>query len=85
VREAQTKLNDMGFHAGRVDGVWGPRTQAAVRNFQQSEDLETTGQLNQETMNALGLEKTGREKEERPALSDQSQTGSAGQAGKGTQ
>jgi len=56
VREAQRKLNDMGFRAGQVDGVWGPQTQAALRNFQQSKGLETTGRLNQQTMKALGLE-----------------------------
>ena len=33
VRQVQQKLNDMGYHAGSVDGVLGPRTEAALRQF----------------------------------------------------
>jgi Putative peptidoglycan binding domain len=67
VREVQKKLNDQGYHAGPVDGILGPNTQAAIRNFQEAKGLKATGQLNQETMNALGIEETGRETERKPA------------------
>lgn len=60
VRQAQQKLNDMGYRAGQVDGVWGPNTQAAIRNFQQAKGLEATGRLNPQTINALGIEDSGR-------------------------
>jgi hypothetical protein len=59
VRQAQKKLNDMGYRAGQVDGVWGPNTQAAIRNFQQAKGLEATGRLNPQTINALGIEDSG--------------------------
>ncbi|HWO43055.1 MAG TPA: peptidoglycan-binding domain-containing protein [Candidatus Eisenbacteria bacterium] len=59
VRQAQKKLNDMGFHAGHADGVMGPRTQTAIRNFQQAKNLEVTGRLDEQTMEALGIEAAG--------------------------
>lgn len=55
VRQAQKKLNDLGYQTGHVDGVFGPRTQAAVRNFQQAKNIAVTGQLDEKTTNALGL------------------------------
>lgn len=55
VRQAQKKLNDLGYQTGQVDGVFGPRTQAALRNFQQSKNIAVTGRLDEKTTNALGL------------------------------
>ena len=57
LRQVQQKLNELGFNAGHVDGIWGPNTQAAVRNFQQSKGLQATGTLDEKTANALGIEK----------------------------
>ncbi len=54
VMAMQQKLNERGFSAGRVDGLWGPDTSAAVRNFQQKNGLPPTGQLDQGTLQALG-------------------------------
>ncbi|MGH7928327.1 MAG: peptidoglycan-binding protein [Candidatus Binatia bacterium] len=59
LRQAQRKLNDMGFNAGQVDGVWGPNTQAAIGKFQQAKNLEATGRLNEQTIEALGIEADG--------------------------
>jgi hypothetical protein len=56
IREAQRALNKMGFDAGSVDGVWGPNTAAAIRNFQQSRGIEATGRLNDRTMEELGIQ-----------------------------
>jgi hypothetical protein len=55
IPEVQRALNDAGFDAGDVDGILGPRTQAALRRFQQSQQLEVTGDLNDRTLAALGL------------------------------
>jgi peptidoglycan hydrolase-like protein with peptidoglycan-binding domain len=55
VREVQQTLRDRGFRVG-VDGIMGPRTQAALRLFQKSENLEETGRLNPGTLAALGME-----------------------------
>jgi peptidoglycan hydrolase-like protein with peptidoglycan-binding domain len=55
VRKAQRVLTQQGFRTG-VDGMMGPRTQAAIRGFQKARDLEPTGQLNRQTLVALGLQ-----------------------------
>ena len=49
VRSAQQALQHQGFDPGPIDGVMGPRTSAAVRDFQQKENLTVTGQLDAET------------------------------------
>lgn len=55
VRQVQEKLKQEGYQVGPVDGIWGPRTQSAVREFQQAEGLEATGELNQQTLAALEI------------------------------
>lgn len=57
VREVQTTLNQRHNARLGVDGKMGPRTQAAVREFQRSQRLEPTGQLNRQTLIALGLQR----------------------------
>jgi peptidoglycan hydrolase-like protein with peptidoglycan-binding domain len=56
VSELQKALNEMGFAVGAVDGIIGPRTMGAIRNFQSQEGLTATGQPDQQTLKALGLE-----------------------------
>jgi hypothetical protein len=58
VRAAQQALRDQGFNPGPIDGVMGPRTSAAVRDFQQKENLTVTGQLDAETRARLMAEGT---------------------------
>ena len=55
VAALQQKLNERGFFAGRVDGLWGPDTSAAVRSFQQKNSLPPTGQLDPGTLETLGI------------------------------
>ena len=55
VRQAQKKLNDLGYQTGQPDGVFGPRTQEALRNFQKAKNIEATGRLDEKTTSALGL------------------------------
>jgi len=55
VRSAQQALNDRGYNAGPPDGVWGPTTEGAVRQFQQAQRLQPTGTLDKETLSALGV------------------------------
>jgi hypothetical protein len=59
IRELQQTLNERGFHAGNVDGIWGPKTQAAIRNFQETENMQATGQITHETLSALDLQFAG--------------------------
>lgn len=55
ISQAQQALNDKGFAAGNVDGKWGPQTEAAVKKFQAAQKLDQTGQLDQQTLAALGV------------------------------
>lgn len=56
VRELQKILNDKGFNAGSVDGVIGPRTQQALRDFQKSEGLAATGNPDKQTLQAVATD-----------------------------
>jgi peptidoglycan hydrolase-like protein with peptidoglycan-binding domain len=57
VREIQQALEDRGVGSIRVDGEWGPDTEAAIRNFQKSENMiSQTGELDFPTILALGLD-----------------------------
>ena len=53
VYEMQTKLSQMGYDVGTPDGITGKKTEAAVRMFQQSNGLQTNGQLNPATIQAI--------------------------------
>ncbi len=55
VRLVQDHLRQAGDYTGRVDGIWGADSQAALEHFQQTHSLQVTGQLNQVTVTALGL------------------------------
>jgi peptidoglycan hydrolase-like protein with peptidoglycan-binding domain len=54
-RAAQQALKDKGFDPGPIDGVDGPKTDAAVREYQQKNNLTVDGRLNTEVMDSLGL------------------------------
>lgn len=56
VRKVQQKLNEEGFQAGPVDGIWGPKTQSAVKNFQQQKGIDASGQLDEKTLAELDVE-----------------------------
>lgn len=58
VSDVQKKLNDGNFYLGSVDGIYGPKTRAAIMDYQRSEDLEVTGRLNQETLDSLNIDST---------------------------
>jgi Putative peptidoglycan binding domain len=58
VREAQIALRDAGFDPGEIDGVMGPRTRAALREFQASQGLAQTGRLDAPTQRQLMAEHT---------------------------
>lgn len=54
--EMQRALTARNLYQGPVDGSWGPKTEAALRNFQTQSGLEATGHLNAATAEKLGLE-----------------------------
>jgi peptidoglycan hydrolase-like protein with peptidoglycan-binding domain len=55
VRQAQQALKEKGQYEGAVDGVIGPKTQAALKSYQQAEGLKATGRLDAQTMAKLGV------------------------------
>ena len=46
VVQTQTKLTALGYYTGPIDGVFGPRTQQAVTNFQTAFGLVVDGTIN---------------------------------------
>jgi peptidoglycan hydrolase-like protein with peptidoglycan-binding domain len=56
VQAVQEHLRTAGAYNGAVDGVWGPDSLAALQRFQANHQLQSTGQLNQATVAALGLD-----------------------------
>ena len=55
VKTLQTKLNNWGYDAGTVDGIFGSKTQAAVKRFQQKNGLVADGIVGAKTAAALGM------------------------------
>lgn len=55
VRELQVDLNALGFDCGIADGIFGKKTNAAVRAFQAAMKLEVDGIVGQKTRSALEL------------------------------
>jgi N-acetylmuramoyl-L-alanine amidase len=56
VQSVQDRLRQAGAYTGRIDGIWGADSQAALERFQQANQLQITGQLNQATAATLGLD-----------------------------
>lgn len=59
VRAAQQALRDQGFDPGPVDGRMGPRTSSAIRDYQTKQGLTATGQLDDATIDKLGVRAAG--------------------------
>jgi N-acetylmuramoyl-L-alanine amidase len=55
VSQIQTRLKNWGYYSGAVDGVYGSRTEEAVRWFQRRNGLAPDGQVGNLTLAALGM------------------------------
>ena len=55
ILQAQKQLKASGYHPGPLDGMWGGKTEAALKKFQQARGLDITGELDENTKYALGL------------------------------
>ena len=55
VQEIQRRLKSWGYYAGEVDGIFGSRTEKAVRWFQSKNGLAVDGKVGSQTLAALGI------------------------------
>jgi peptidoglycan hydrolase-like protein with peptidoglycan-binding domain len=58
IQAVQDHLRRTGAYNGAIDGVWGADSASALQRFQAAHQLQVTGQLNQATLEALGLDPT---------------------------
>ena len=55
VKTIQEKLKRWGYYNGSVDGIYGTKTVAAVKKFQQKNGLTVDGIAGQKTLQAMGI------------------------------
>lgn len=55
IRQVQQALNKNGEHVGSIDGRWGPKTEEALKQFEQAKNIPANGQLDRQTVASLGL------------------------------
>ena len=53
IRQVQRRLQEAGFSPGDIDGVLGPQTRTAIRQYQAKHGLPKTGELDEATLRAL--------------------------------
>ena len=54
IRKIQATLQAKGFDPGPIDGIAGPMTRAAVRKYQEHFGIKASGEINNQTLFALG-------------------------------
>jgi peptidoglycan hydrolase-like protein with peptidoglycan-binding domain len=59
LQDAQRALQEKGYYDGSVDGVNGPKTQAALSKYQKEQGLTVTGRLDKQTSDRLSGETAG--------------------------
>jgi N-acetylmuramoyl-L-alanine amidase len=68
VSELQSRLNSLGFDAGKVDGTYGPDTERAVIEFQHNRNLAEDGRVGPEVVTEIQLVSRGDPKDGRDAI-----------------
>ena len=59
VERVQQVLKDQGFYYGEVTGEMNANVTAAVRRYQIRNGLQVSGELNNETLQSLGINSSG--------------------------
>lgn len=59
IKQVQQKLTEKGHNSGPADGVMGPQTQSALKDFQKAQGIEASGELDERTLTALGVDASG--------------------------
>ena len=55
IRIVQQRLKELGYYKIKVDGIWGPKTLAGVKNFQRDHGLVVDGIVGARTEKSLGV------------------------------
>ena len=55
VTQIQTLLKNQGYYFGSVDGIYGSRTETAIKKFQSRWGLNVDGKCGTQTLNAMGI------------------------------
>src|SRR6185295_5578568 len=56
LKSAQIRLKNLGYDCGPVDGIWGPRSKAAMTLFQVNLSLPPTGEADEKSLQKLKSE-----------------------------
>src|SRR5262245_38661728 len=80
IRKTQSALKKEGFNPGPVDGIMGPMTTAALRDFQSHKGLEVTGTMNTETQKALSARGAPTTTRSKPTVSKSEHSGVSSKA-----
>lgn len=62
VTQAQTMLKGSGSYKGAEDGRYNEDFRSAIKNYQEANELEKTGKLDEETLEKMGIEMTDNQK-----------------------
>ena len=84
VKAVQEALKDKGHDPGAVDGIMGPKTKQALRDYQKAEGLKATGNLDSETASKLGVQTTSAADSASPAASPSGSSSSGASAPSGS-
>jgi Putative peptidoglycan binding domain len=60
IRQVQQALQKKGFDPGPIDGIIGPKTQEALRNFKDSYGISASADIDNQTLYALGIPELAR-------------------------
>jgi len=78
VKEVQSALSSEGYEPGPIDGQLNGQTQEALKQAQRDKGLEETGQIDPQTLAALGMGDLGRSSGSSAALPESTDSESDG-------
>jgi peptidoglycan hydrolase-like protein with peptidoglycan-binding domain len=78
IRQVQQELTDKGHNPGPVDGVLGPQTKSALKDFQQAQGMSASGNLDRQTIAALGIDSSTGGATSRSSQGNEASPGSTG-------
>lgn len=82
IKKIQQALRDAGFDPGPIDGIFGPRTESAVLQYQRDKGLDANGLVDTDMQSMLGLTAAGEGQADPGDYTDDEDTRFNGLAGK---